>query len=148
MGYGSFCVICPKASSQFITPLLAIMILSHSNSGDSRVPACFVCVNDVSCDWICLPSCVTNNLFWIEVAPCCSWWSLWNTCTLWSCEASRFDLNMNWTILIGFESDGPILPSYHKPRSIFNKKTSTIEIYFMFMTLCLCSKSIYSCNIV
>ena len=42
----------------------------------------------------------------------------------------------------------PHLPLYHKPCSLFNKNfnccTVVIEIYFMFMILCLCSKSIHT----
>jgi len=46
-------------------------------------------------------------------------------------------------------SNQPHLPSYHKPRSLFNKKNFNrcavvIEIYFMFKILCLCSKSIFT----
>ena len=65
-----------------------------------------------------------------------------------TCEASRFDSIRR--IPIRFESDGqPHLPSYHKPRSLFNKKNFNrcavvIEIYFMFMILCLCSKNIHT----
>jgi len=77
-----------------------------------------------------------------------------------TCEASRFDSNSNRTIPIRFDSirkwradskfsNKQHLPSYHKQRSLFNKKnfnrcTVVIEIYFMVMILCLCSNSIHT----
>ena len=78
-------------------------------------------------------------------------------------QPSRFDSNSNRTIPIRFIvrfdsirkwradskfSSQPHLPSYHKPRSLFNKKLQrcavVIEIYFMFMILCLCIASAYT----
>jgi len=86
---------------------------------------------------------------WLSVA----WKGL--SLKLGTCKASIFDLNSNRTIPIRFESDRLIqefrivnfesarlhLPSHHKPRSLFNKNFNrcavVIEIYFMFMILCL-----------
>jgi len=68
--------------------------------------------------------------------------------TLGTCKASGFD--SNWMIPIRFKSDG-MIRNFRIGRSCrritnyahcLTKKTSTvIEIYFMFMILCLCSKS-------
>ena len=68
-----------------------------------------------------------------------------------TCEASRFDSNLNWKIPIWFESDGLIRNfriiricrrTTHCSTKNFNRCAVVIEIYFMFMILCLCSKSI------
>jgi len=67
------------------------------------------------------------------------------TIDLGTCKASRFDSNLNRTIPIIFDSkvtgkflNHAHLPSYHKPRSLFNKKNFNrcaviIGIYFIFM---------------
>jgi len=63
----------------------------------------------------------------------------------------RFEFESDDSYSIRFEifesAARPHLPSYHKPRSLFNKKLKknfnrcaiVIEINFMFMILCLCS---------
>jgi len=51
-------------------------------------------------------------------------------------EALRFEFDYDDSDSIRFENDGliqnfsnrPHLPSYHKPRSLFNKKTSTVVL--------------------
>ena len=73
-----------------------------------------------------------------------------------TCEASRFDSNSNRTIPIRFKNDGPI-QNFRISRTCrrttnhaycstknFNHCAVVIEIYFMFMILCLCSKSIHT----
>ena len=65
-----------------------------------------------------------------------------------SVDPIRFDSKVTGWFEI-FESAAPVLPSYRKPRSLFNKKNFNrcavvIEIYFMFMILCLRSKSIHT----
>jgi len=73
-------------------------------------------------------------------------------------EASRFDSNSNRTIPIRFyskaagrfeifESAAPaVVPqtTLTVQQKNFNRCTVVIDIYFMFMILCLCSKSIHT----
>ena len=72
-----------------------------------------------------------------------------------TCEASRFDLNSNRTIHIRFESDG-LIRNFRISRTC-RRTTTTLTVqqklqplrrcnldYFMFMILCLCSKSIHT----
>ena len=96
---------------------------------------------------------------------CCHLWSVIFRCedqstrkqfTLGTCEASRFYSNSNRTIPIRFKSNGPIqnfrisrtcrrtTNHAHCSTKNFNRCTVVIEIYFMFMILYLCSKSIHT----
>jgi len=78
---------------------------------------------------------------------------LYCTYRLGTCEASRFDSNRpipirNWRLIRNFRISRTCCRTTnhaHCSTKNFNRCAVVIEIYFTFMILCLCSKSIHIC---